>query len=78
MKSVWQAGNLPRESAPPPQPTWPQAAVALYSLGAIFLLARLALGYLFTVRLVRASRAVERPWAHNVYESAWISVPPQA
>src|ERR1017187_1304290 len=49
---------------------WPAVASAVYFAGALFLLLRLAYGYLFTRRLVRASRR-----EGDLYESAWISVP---
>jgi beta-lactamase regulating signal transducer with metallopeptidase domain len=49
---------------------WPVAASAVYVAVALILLLRLAYGYLFTRRLVRASRR-----EGDVYESAWISVP---
>ena len=43
-------------------PTWPQAMAAIYMAGLVAMLVRLAFGYLFTRRLVRASRPIERPW----------------
>src|SRR5262249_12870128 len=49
---------------------WRDAATAVYALGVLVLLARLAFGYLFTRRLVRASRP-----AGEVSVSSWISVP---
>jgi TonB family protein len=58
--------------APPIQLTWADAAAALYVAVAILLLVRLAFGYAFTVRLVRASRELDAP---GLYESDWISVP---
>ena len=59
-----------------PQPlSWQQFAVVAYGAGVLAFLIRLAFGYLFTRRLVRASRAIDRPWATEVYESSWISVP---
>jgi len=49
---------------------WPEVASAVYFAVALVLLLRLAYGYLFTRRLVRASRR-----KGDIYESAWISVP---
>jgi VWFA-related protein/TonB family protein len=49
---------------------WPAVASAIYFAVALVLLLRLAYGYLFTRRLVRASRR-----EGDVYESAWIAVP---
>jgi TonB family protein len=73
--TVIVAASVARESAPPTRPVWPVAAAALYVAAASFLLIRMAFGYLFTLRLVRASRPVQHPWARGIYESAWISVP---
>jgi beta-lactamase regulating signal transducer with metallopeptidase domain len=68
---------LPSRPAATPRlfPSWQQIAVVIYLAGVIAFLIRLAFGYLFTRRLLRASRAIERPWATEVYESGWISVP---
>ena len=69
-------------TAAPVQPSTPawrlpartQIVEALYLAIAVALLIRLAFGYLFTRRLVRASRRTELgPGA--IYESCWISVP---
>lgn len=55
-------------------PSWEESAVAGYLLVALFLLARLGVGYLFTRRLLHAANRTElEPDA--VYESTWISVP---
>ncbi len=72
------SNTLQPTRATPPQrqwPTWPQAVVAVYTAGLVVFLVRLAFGYLFTRRLVRASRPIDRPWAPALYESNWISVP---
>jgi TonB family protein len=67
--------------AAPPQVTrtihlsWQQVSVVAYAAGLIAFLIRLAFGYVFTCKLVRASRPVHQPWAAEVYESSWISVP---
>ncbi len=53
--------------------SWQDAALAVYALGALFFLARLAFGYLFTRRLVRASTPIPR--FDNIYSSSWISAP---
>jgi len=70
---------VPRTPVQRPWPTWPQALAALYLAGLVALLVRLAFGYLFTRRLVRASRRIERHFlqsgATDLYESSWISVP---
>jgi hypothetical protein len=66
----------PQPAATPHQPfSWQQIAVVAYGAGVLAFLIRLSFGYLFTRRLVRASRAIDRPWATEVYESGWISVP---
>jgi TonB family protein len=54
---------------------WRDAAAAAWLLGALILLARLGVSYLFTRRLLRAARPIERPWAQGIFESGWISVP---
>ena len=53
--------------------TWEDAGVAGYALGVLIFLGRLAVGYFFTRRLVRAAAPV--PQLENVYSSGWISVP---
>jgi len=53
--------------------TWQQAAVWIYFAGVAVFLFRLWMGYLLTVRLVRASRAIDN--AETLYEASWISVP---
>ena len=53
-------------------PTWTQTACALYTLVALFLLLRLAWGYLLTRRLLRGSDGIEHLGA---WESSRISVP---
>jgi TonB family protein len=67
----------PSQPAPLTHPrfSWQPVAVVAYGAGVLAFLIRLAFGYLFTRRLVRASRAVDCPWATEVYESGWISVP---
>ncbi|HEY2011881.1 MAG TPA: TonB family protein [Bryobacteraceae bacterium] len=55
--------------------SWPSVAAAMYLLGVLAFCARLLFGYLFASRLIRASRPIDRPWALEVYESTWISVP---
>src|SRR5262249_6815152 len=52
-----------------------QAAAFIYLAASLFFLARLVFGYLFMVRLVRASRRLDGDWSDPVYESSWISVP---
>jgi TonB family protein len=59
-------------------PSWSQALLALYLAGALVFLARFLFGYLFTLRLVRAGRPVEReipPCGAALLESSWISAP---
>jgi TonB family protein len=53
--------------------TWQDGAVALWALVAIVLLGRLAFGYLFTRRLVRAATRIDR--FDDTYVSTWITVP---
>lgn len=62
-------------AAPPRAPLihWQDAAAAAYGIVALILLARLAFGYLFTRRLVRAAAPVDR--FDDTYSSSWISVP---
>lgn len=72
---VGPANPLPHSKQQSKSPGWREAAIMLYGMGAVFFLGRLVFGYLFTVRLVRASRRIERPWAIETYESSWISVP---
>jgi TonB family protein len=48
---------------------------AVYGLGVLVFLLRLAFAYGFTWRLVRGSRLVERSAAGDIYESASIAVP---
>lgn len=55
-------------------PAWRQAAAAIYLLIAAVLLARLAFGYLFMRRLLRASSRTELG-PEAIHESTWISVP---
>ena len=75
------ASQAPFRPAPAPRPqyTWRDAAIALYALIALILLARLAVSYLFTRRLLRAAVPVPHPaflTPHaGLYESSWISVP---
>jgi TonB family protein len=58
--------------APQSQTThWESVAVAIWVAGALLLLGRLAYGYGFALRLVRAARDVEE----SVMESDWIAVP---
>jgi hypothetical protein len=60
-------------SAPIPAPVrwdWRDALAAAYGLGVLLFLGRLAFGYQFTRRLVRAARP-----AGDVLVSSWISVP---
>jgi TonB family protein len=57
--------------APRPQYTWRDVAAALYALVALILLARLAVSYFFTRRLLGSALHVEA----DLYESTWISVP---
>jgi TonB family protein len=64
--------------APVPAPaarrwTWQDASLAAYAAIALLLLGRLAIGYLFTRRLLRAAAPVDR--FDNTYQSNWISVP---
>jgi len=75
--SVGQGIDLPVRAAKPapapPRPfSWSDAAAVLYAAGTIVFLLRLAFSYLFTRRLVRASRPVE---GADFRESRWISVP---
>jgi len=60
-----------------PRFTWPALASAAYVSVAVLLLLRLAYGFLFTRRLVRATCVIEagRPGGPPHYESSWISVP---
>jgi TonB family protein len=72
------AGSALASSNPTPGPartsfTWKQAAAAVYILGALVLLVRLAFGYLFTRRLIRAAIPIAR--FDDVYRSGWITVP---
>jgi TonB family protein len=53
--------------------TWQDGAVAVWALVGIVLLGRLAFGYLFTRRLVRAATPIER--FDDTYVSNWITVP---
>jgi len=55
--------------------SWQQVVAAVYGLGVLVFLLRLAFAYGFTWRLVRGSRLVERSAAGDIYESAWIAVP---
>jgi len=65
----------PAPSIHRPAVTWQRAVVAIYLAGVVVFLLRLVFSYLFTARLVHASRAVREVWAGDVYESDWISVP---
>lgn len=67
------AAMLQRNTPAPVRSTigWPQVALSVYLAGAAIFLLRLVFGYLFTARLVRASRPVE----DDLFESDWISVP---
>jgi TonB family protein len=49
--------------------------VAAYALVACIFLIRLAFGYSFTRRLLRAAKKIGEPWAAETYASTWISVP---
>jgi len=76
--SAVESGGAARRGAAAPAtslPHWRDAAVAVYAVGLLVMLIRLAFGYAFTVRLVRGSRKIERAWAAGIYESGWISVP---
>jgi TonB family protein len=67
---------IPAPPAPPPAAsrfTWQEAAVAAYAVVGLLLLGRLAFGYLFTRRLLRAATPVTR--FDDTYTSTWISVP---
>ena len=55
---------------PEPRPA-PDRAALVFGFVSLLFLVRLAYGYLFTVRLARASR----PLGDDVYESTWITVP---
>jgi len=55
--------------------SWQQIAVLVYGAGVLGFLIRLAFGYLFTRRLIRASRPIQGPWNGEVCESSWTSVP---
>jgi TonB family protein len=81
---VAQLPNLPAPeltaspAAPPAAPAaprfvWQDGVVAVYALVALALLGRLAFGYLFTRRLLRASTPVYR--FPDTWSSTWISVP---
>jgi len=63
----------------PPTPqrvySWTEIALGAYALVALIFLLRLAFSYLFTLRLLRASHPIDRPWADGIHESSWISVP---
>ena len=59
----------------PPHITWRDVALGVYALGVLASLVRLLFSYLFTRRLLKASRRIELPWPHEAYESTWISVP---
>ena len=62
--------SLPLATHSQPMP-WESVAVAIWVAGALLLLGRLAYGYGFALRLVRAARDVEE----SVTESDWIAVP---
>jgi len=71
-----QAAAVPSAKTPAPAvPLWPRALAAIYFAGVVFFLTRLLFGALFTRRLVRGARPVERAFGARVYESSWISVP---
>jgi len=53
--------------------TWQDGAAAVWGIVAIVLLGRLAFGYLFTRRLVRAAAPIDR--FDDTYASSWITVP---
>ena len=68
----------PAPSAALPAPVRVRAgslAAAIYAAGLLFWFARLAFGFAFVRRLVRAGRPIGQPWAKNTFASAWISVP---
>jgi TonB family protein len=67
------AGPAVPVAAPAFQFSWTGAALVVYAIVAAILLARLAIGYLFTRRLIRAAAPI--PDEENLYSSAWISVP---
>jgi TonB family protein len=54
---------------------WRPYAAALYLAGLLFFATRLAFSYLFTRRLMRASRPLSPELAQDVFESTWITVP---
>ena len=65
-------------AAPAPVTTqfgWPLVALVVYAAGAAGFLVRLSFGYLFVGRLERAASPIHHPWAAEMYESSWISVP---
>jgi VWFA-related protein/TonB family protein len=68
--AVQPAARQPARPRRLPHFAWPAVASAVYFAVALVLLLRLAYGYLFTRRLVSASRR-----EGEVYESGWISVP---
>src|SRR3954453_9832363 len=63
----------PAARAPSFRLTWEDAVLGAYVLVAGMLLARLAVGYLFTRRLMRAATPI--PAQEDLYTSRWISVP---
>ena len=73
--SVTYSGAAMPASAPSWHwPTVNETITAVYFAVVIVLLIRLSFGYLFTRRLVRASRRTELG-SEAIYESSWISVP---
>ncbi|HJT86795.1 MAG TPA: TonB family protein, partial [Bryobacteraceae bacterium] len=67
----YEAPAPPVTNSPGRRFTWRDAAIWAYAFAVLWLLLRLAFSYLFTRRLVRASRRIE----DDRYESAWISAP---
>ena len=79
LDTAGQAARRPlEESSGAWMPSWTQALLSLYLIGALALIARFLFGYLFTRRLVRASRPIDReiPLVDAaLLESSWISAP---
>ncbi len=70
--------HAPAVPAPAPVPAyspWLLAAAGIYAAGVLLALVRLAFGYLFTRRLVRAAARIEQPGDDALFESTWITVP---
>lgn len=67
------AGQAPAAPVAHASFTWQDGVLAAYLIGAAILLGRLAVGYLFTRRLMRAATPIA---GHDdLYRSSWISVP---